>query len=98
MPTVGAVEYGMSRLSAFGGVAALIAGGAMVAWLVGLVIVLHGSKPGERSEIIRAYALCNPLGYLRRSTVSGREGLAPVDDADSGTADGGSEAHHESPA
>jgi hypothetical protein len=94
---VGAVEYGISRLSAFGVVAAVIAGGAMVAWLIGLLIVLRGSKPGERSEIIRAYALCNPLGYLYRRprTVPGHEGLALVDDADSGTADGGSETHNE---
>jgi len=61
-----AIDDGISRLSTFGGVAALVATAALVAWTIGLLIVLRGSKPNERSEIIHAYAHCNPLGHLRR--------------------------------
>lgn len=68
MPVVGAIEYGISHLSTFGSVVALVAGGALVAWVIGLLIVLRGSEPDERSEIIHAYAHCNPLVYLRRNT------------------------------
>jgi hypothetical protein len=33
-------------------------------WLIGLIIVLHGTKPSERPAILRAYALCRPWGYV----------------------------------
>jgi hypothetical protein len=62
------IDDGISRLSTFGGVAALVAAAALVAWIIGLLIVLRGSKPDQRSEIIHAYAHCHPLGYLRRNT------------------------------
>jgi hypothetical protein len=54
---VGAIDYGISRLSTFTSVMALAAGGALVAWVIGLLIVLRGSEPDERSEIIQAQAL-----------------------------------------
>ena len=91
---VGAIEYGISRLSTFGSVVALIAAGALVAWVIGLLIVLQGSEPGERSEIIHAYAHCNPLVYLRRNTAPSGEGSA-LARAKGGTADGGDETDHE---
>ena len=68
MPVMGAIEYGISRLLTFGSVMALVAGGALVAWIIGLLIVLWGREPDNRSDIIHAYAHCNPLGYLRRNT------------------------------
>lgn len=68
MPAVGAIEYGISRLSTFSSVVALVAGGVLVAWVIGLLIILRGSKPDERSVIIYAYAHCNPIMYLRRNT------------------------------
>lgn len=70
------IENGISRLSTFGSVAALVAAAALVAWIIGLLIVLRGSKPNERSEIIHAYAHCHPLGYLRRNTAPRSEGSA----------------------
>jgi hypothetical protein len=73
---------------------ALVAGGALVAWVIGLLIVLRGSEPDERSEIIQAYAHCNPLVYLRRNTVPGGEGSA-LARANGGTADSGGETDHE---
>jgi len=75
---VGAIEYVISRLSTFGSVAALVAGGTLVAWVIGLLIVLRGSEPDERSEIIHAYAHCNPLVYLRRNTAPRRALKNPV--------------------
>jgi hypothetical protein len=90
---VGAIEYGISRLSTFGSAVALVAGGALVAWVIGLLIVLRGSEPDERSEIIYAYAHCNPLVYLRRNTTPGGEGSA-LARAKRGTADSGSEVDH----
>lgn len=88
---MGAIEYGFSRLSTFGGLAALVVAGALITWLVGLLIILKGSKPEERSEIIRAYALCNPLVYLRRSG-SGGGAMDPQDADGSG---GGAEVYHQ---
>lgn len=76
MPVVGTIEYGISRLSTFGIVMALVAGGALAAWVIGLLIALRGSEPDERSEIIHAYAHCNPLVYLRRDTAPRGEGSA----------------------
>jgi hypothetical protein len=61
-----AIDDGLSRLSTFGNVAALVAAAALVTWIIGLLIVLRGSKPNERSEIIHAYAHCNPLVHPRR--------------------------------
>jgi hypothetical protein len=58
---VGAIEYGISHLSTFGSVVALVATAALVTWVIGLLIVLRGSRPDQRSEIIYAYAHCNPL-------------------------------------
>jgi hypothetical protein len=91
---VGAIEDGISRLSTFGSVVALVAGAALVAWVIGLLIVLRGSEPDERSEIIHAYAHCNPLVYLRRNTAPGGESSAPAR-AKGHTADSGSETDHE---
>jgi hypothetical protein len=51
-PVVGAIEDGISRLSTFGSVVALVAAGALLAWVIGLLIVLRGTEPDERSEII----------------------------------------------
>lgn len=84
----------ISHLSTFGSVVALVAGAALVAWVIGLLIVLRGSKPDERSEIIHAYAHCNPLGYLRWNTASRGEGSA-LARAKGGTADSGGETDHE---
>jgi hypothetical protein len=36
---------------------------AMCLWLIGLMIVLRGTKPSERPPILRAFALCRPWGY-----------------------------------
>ncbi len=101
IPAVGAIEYGISRLSTFISVMALVAGEALVAWVIGLLIVLRGSEPDERSEIIQAYAHCNPLVYLRnplvylrRNTVPGGEGWT-LARANGGTADSGGETDHE---
>lgn len=33
---------------------------ALLAWLTGLVLVLRGSAPVERPQILRAYAVCRP--------------------------------------
>jgi hypothetical protein len=76
MPTVGAIEYGISHLSTCGSVVALVAGAALTAWAIGLLIVLRGSEPDERSEIIHAYAHCNPLMHLQRNTAPKGEGSA----------------------
>jgi hypothetical protein len=94
MPVVAAIEYVISHLSTFGSLVALVAAGALVAWIIGLLIVLRGSEPDERSEIIHAYAHCNPLVYLRRNTAPRDEGstLAHAKDA---TADSGGETDHE---
>ena len=94
MPVVGAIEYVISRLSTFGSVAALVAGGTLVAWVIGLLIVLRGSEPDERSEIIHVYAHCNPLVYLRRNTAPNGEGSA-LARARGGTADGSGETDHQ---
>ena len=94
MTVVGAIEYGISRLSTFGSVVALVAGGALVAWVIGLLIVLRGSDPGERSEIIHAYAHCNPLVYLRRNTAPRGESSA-LACARGGTAESGGKTDHE---
>jgi hypothetical protein len=90
MPVVGTIEYGISHLSTFGSVVALVAGGALVTWLIGLLIVLRGSEPDERSEIIHAYAHCNPLVYLRRNTAPRGKG-STLAHAKGGTADSGGE-------
>jgi hypothetical protein len=92
-----AIEYGISRLSTFGSVVALVAGGALVAWVIGLLIVLRGSEPDKRSEIIHAYAHCNPLVYLRRNTAPRGKDSA-LARAKNGTADSGGETDHEEPA
>jgi hypothetical protein len=91
---VGAIEYGISRLSTFDSVVVLVAGAALVAWVIGLLIVLRGSEPDERSEIIHAYAHCNPLVYLQRNTAPRGENSAPAR-AKGHTADSGSETDHE---
>src|ERR687893_429589 len=78
MPVVGTIEYGISHLSTFGSIVALVAGAALIAWIIGLLIVLRGSEPDERSEIIHAYAHCNPLVYLRRNTTPSGEGSTPA--------------------
>jgi len=91
---VDAIEHGISHLSTFGSVVALVAAGALVAWVIGLLIVLRGSEPDERSEIIHAYAHCNPLVYLRRNTAPQGEGSARAGTKDS-PADSGSETDHE---
>jgi hypothetical protein len=88
------IEDGISRLSTLGSVAALVTAAALVAWVIGLLIVLRGSKPDERSEIIRAYAHCHPLGYLRRNTAPRGEDSA-VAQARGGTADSDGETDHE---
>jgi hypothetical protein len=91
---VGTIEYGISRLSTFSSVMALIAAGALAAWVIGLLIVLRGSEPDERSEIIHAYAHCNPLVYLRRNTTPKGES-STLARARGGTADSGGETDHE---
>jgi hypothetical protein len=91
---VGAIDYGISRLWTFTSVMALVAGGALVAWVIGLLIVLRGSEPDERSEIIQANAHCNPLVYPRRNTVPGGEGSA-LARANGGTASSGGKTDHE---
>jgi hypothetical protein len=93
-PVVGAIEDGISRFSTFGSVVALVAGGALLAWVIGLLIVLRGTEPDERSEIIHAYANCNPLVYLRRNTVSQGEGSA-LAHAKGHTTDSGGETDYE---
>jgi hypothetical protein len=88
------IDDGISRLSTFGGVTALVATAALVAWIIGLLIVLRGSKPDQRSEIIHAYAHCHPLGYLRRHTAPRREGSA-LAHTKGGTIDSDGETNHE---
>jgi hypothetical protein len=94
MPAVGAIEYGISRLSTFGSVVVLVAGAALVAWVIGLLIVLRGSESDERSGIIHAYADCNPLMYLRRNTTPKGQGSA-LACAKDGTANSDDETNHE---
>lgn len=96
-PVVGAIDDGISRLSTFGSAVALVAAGALLAWVIGLLIVLRGTEPDERSEIIHAYAHCNPLVYLRRNTTLKGEGSA-LAHAKGHTADSGGETDHEGPA
>ncbi|MGH3886031.1 MAG: hypothetical protein ACRDSZ_05555 [Pseudonocardiaceae bacterium] len=91
---MGTIEYGITHLSTLGSVMALVAGAALIAWVIGLLIVLRGSEPDERSEIIHAYAHCNPLVYLRRNTAPKGESPTPAR-AKGGTADNGSETDHE---
>jgi hypothetical protein len=91
---VGTIEHGISHLSTFGNVVALVAGGALAAWVIGLLIVLRGSEPDKRSEIIHAYAYCNPLVYLRRNTAPRGE-VSALAHAKDGTADSGGETGHE---
>jgi hypothetical protein len=93
-PVVGAIEEGISRLSTFGSVVSLVAGGALLAWIIGLLIVLRGTEPDERSEIIYAYAHCNPLVYLRWNTAPQGEGSA-LAHAKGHTADSAGETDHE---
>jgi hypothetical protein len=93
-PVVGALEDGISRLSTFGSTVALVAGGALLAWVIGLLIVLRGTEPDERSEIIHAYAHCNPLVYLRRNTALKGEDSA-LAHAKGHTADSDGETDHE---
>lgn len=88
---MGGIERGISGLSAFGGAVALVGGAALVVWLIGLLIVLRGSEPAQRSEIIRAYALCHPLVYLRRSASPGGQCQA-TGAANAGAADGAPDA------
>lgn len=59
----------VGRVASFGAVAGLVLLVALLVWLIGLLIVLRGSTPGERAEIIRAYATCHPFasGELRRA-------------------------------
>jgi hypothetical protein len=94
MPVVGTIEYGISHLSTFGSIVALVAAGALLAWIIGLLIVLRGSEPDERSEIIHAYAHCNPLVYLRRNTAPKGEGSAFARPKGT-TADSGGKTDHE---
>jgi hypothetical protein len=93
-PVVGAIEDGISRLSTFGNVVALVAGGALLAWVIGLLIVLRGTEPDQRSEIIHAYAHCNPLVYLRRNTAPKGDASA-LAHAKGHTTDSGGETDHE---
>jgi hypothetical protein len=93
-PVLGAIEDGISRLSTFGNVAALAAGAALLAWVIGLLIVLRGTEPDQRSEIIHAYAHCNPLVYLRRNTAPQGDASA-LAHAKGHTADSGGETDHE---
>jgi hypothetical protein len=94
IPLVGAIEYGISHLSAFGSVVALVAGAALATWVIGLLIVLRGSEPDERSEIIHAYAHCNTLVYLRRNTAP-RSEFSALALTNNGTADSGGQTDHE---
>jgi len=89
-----AIEDGISPLSTFTSVVALVAGAALLTWLIGLLIVLRGTEPDTRSEIIHAYAHCNPLLYLRPNTTPKGEdsALAP---AQGRTTNSGSETNHE---
>ena len=73
------IDNGISRLSTFGSIAALVATAALVAWTIGLLIVLRGSKPNQRAEIIHAYAHCHPLGYLRRNTAPRNKSSLPCE-------------------
>jgi len=91
---VGAIEDGISRLSTFGSVVALVAGTDLVAWVIGLMHVVRGSEPDERSEINHAYTRCNPLMYRRRNT-GPRGGSSAPARAKGHTADSGSETDHE---
>jgi hypothetical protein len=93
-PVVGVIEDGISRLLTFGSVVTLVAGGALLAWVIGLLIVLRGTEPDERSEIIHAYAHCNPLVYLRRNTAPQGEGSA-LAHAKGHTTDSGGKTDHE---
>jgi hypothetical protein len=64
----------------FGGVAAWLTFSRLTVWLVGLFIVLRGSKPEERPGIIQAYAMCRPLISIRSN--AGRCGIdSPMQDS-----------------
>jgi hypothetical protein len=54
--------YLAAPLTQFGAIAVccLTFAGSLV-WLAGLLIILRGSKPRERPDIIRAYATCRPF-------------------------------------
>jgi hypothetical protein len=93
-PVVGAIDDGISRLSTFGNVVALVAGAALLTWVIGLLIVLRGTEPDERSKIIHAYAHCNPLVYLRPNTAPQGEPPA-LTHAKGHTADNDGETDHE---
>jgi hypothetical protein len=77
-----AIETYIGRFSGFTAVAGCIVFTALLVWLVGLMIVLRGSRPKERPDIIRAYAMCQPFTCVRsRGTkhASERAALAQAD-------------------
>jgi hypothetical protein len=51
----------LAHLAQFGVVAGGLVVAGLLVWLVGLLVVLRDSKPGERPDIIRAYATCRPF-------------------------------------
>ena len=46
-------------------IAACVALVGLVAWLIGLIIVIRGSTPKDRPDILRAYAVCRPRSACR---------------------------------
>jgi hypothetical protein len=55
----------LAHLDQFVIVTSCLALAGLLVWLIGLLVVLRGSKPGERPAIILAYAVCRPF-VLRR--------------------------------
>jgi hypothetical protein len=46
----------------------------LLVWLAGLLIILRGSKPTERPDILRTYALGNPLSQMTSRSKSSDAG------------------------
>jgi hypothetical protein len=54
--------YLAAPLTQFGAIAVCcLAFAGLLVWLAGLLIILRGTKPRERPDIIRAYATCRPF-------------------------------------
>ncbi len=56
------IEAQLIHLVSFGVIGGCLVLAGLLVWLAGLLTALHGSKPTERPEIIRAYATCRPFG------------------------------------
>jgi hypothetical protein len=60
---MGRAAAGLTHLDQLAVMTTCLALAGLLVWLVGLLVVLRGSKPAERPAIIRAYAACRPFAF-----------------------------------